>query len=91
MAEQCAAMMFLSTVFRRTMSKYRARGYRFVLLESGHIGQNLSLVGTTLGLGLCMNGGYYDDPVNHLFGLDGLNEAVVYSMPLGIPAEYSHE
>jgi len=42
-------------------AKYRERTYRYVLLEAGHIGQNLCLAATGLGLGACTVGAFDDD------------------------------
>ena len=42
-------------------AKYRERAYRYVLLEAGHVGQNLCLAATGLGLGACTVGAFDDD------------------------------
>jgi len=42
-------------------AKYRERTYRYVLLEAGHVGQNLCLAATGLGLGACTVGAFDDD------------------------------
>jgi SagB-type dehydrogenase family enzyme len=75
----------LSLVFERTQLKYVERGYRFALLEAGHIAQNLLLVATALGLNsLCM-GGFMDDPFNAVMQFDTGKEAVVYGVLIGYP------
>ncbi|MGA5704447.1 SagB family peptide dehydrogenase [Peterkaempfera bronchialis] len=63
---------------------YGLRSYRLVLQESGHLGQNLSLVATWLGKSVVGLSGYYDDAVNQLLGLDGVNSAVLYLHVLGV-------
>ena len=78
-------VVVLTTRFARTAKKYVERGYRFALLEAGHIGQNLSLVAESLGLGSTCLGGFWDDPANELLGLDPDDEAAIYMVMVGNP------
>lgn len=73
----------LTGVFQRTRWRYRERAYRYVLLEAGHIGQNLYLAATGLGLGACAIGAFLDDAVNGLLGIDGEEEAALYLLTVG--------
>jgi SagB-type dehydrogenase family enzyme len=73
----------LSAIFQRTRWRYRERTYRYVMLEAGHIGQNLYLAATSLGLGACAVGAFLDDEFNELLGLDGEEEAVLYVISVG--------
>ncbi|HEY68776.1 MAG TPA: SagB/ThcOx family dehydrogenase, partial [Thermoflexia bacterium] len=59
------------------------RAYRYVLLEAGHIGQNLYLAATSMGLGACAVGAFLDDDLNDLLGLDGKDEAALYIISVG--------
>src|SRR5574341_578184 len=68
-------ILIISAVFPRTLGKYGERGYRFVLLEAGHMAQNIYLTSTALGLGCVAIGGFIDDEINDLLGIDGVNEA----------------
>jgi SagB-type dehydrogenase family enzyme len=61
------------------------RGYRFALLEAGHVGQNILLVATALGLGAVPLGGYYDRLTDHFLGLDSVNESTLYTFAVGRP------
>lgn len=45
-------ILLFSMVFDRSMEKYGERGYRFMLIDAGHMSQNLYLVATYLGLGI---------------------------------------
>ncbi len=74
----------LSAIFQRTRWKYRWRTYRYLLLEAGHIGQNLCLAATAMGLGACPVGAFLDDDLNALLGLDGQNEAALYILATGV-------
>lgn len=73
----------LSAIFQRTRWRYRERAYRYVLLEAGHMGQNLYLAATSMGLGACAVGAFLDDRFNDLLGVDGSDEAVVYVVAVG--------
>jgi len=78
-----AAEIFVAAVFGRTRFKYGLRGYRFALLEAGHVGQNLVLTATALGLGAVPLGGYYDRLTDEFLGLDGVNESTLYTLAIG--------
>ncbi len=78
-----AAAVLVLAVFGRTRFKYGQRGYRFALLEAGHVGQNAVLAASALGLAALPLGGFYDAQVDALVGADGLEESVVYGIVLG--------
>jgi SagB-type dehydrogenase family enzyme len=80
---QAGVCFVLSAVFQRTRWKYRERAYRYVLLEAGHVGQNLYLAATALGLGACAVGAFLDNQLNDLLGLDGASEGVLYVVSVG--------
>ncbi|WP_247729940.1 SagB/ThcOx family dehydrogenase [Halovivax limisalsi] len=80
---EAGAMIVLTGAFWRSKAKYGPRGYRFVLQESGHVAQNLQLVGTALGLGSVPLGSFHDRRLNELLGLDGVTEAALYSLVFG--------
>jgi SagB-type dehydrogenase family enzyme len=73
----------LSAIFQRTRWRYRERTYRYVLLEAGHIGQNLYLAAAGMDLGACAVGAFLDDQLNDLLALDGKEEAVLYLISVG--------
>jgi SagB-type dehydrogenase family enzyme len=79
----CGVVFFIAGIFWRTRFKYALRGYRWVLIEAGHLGQNLALAAESRGLGLFPNGGFWDRKVDAYLGLDGVNESVVYSLVAG--------
>ena len=84
--EHSNLVIFLAAVFNRTQKKYGPRGYRYILLEAGHVAQNLCLLAVERGLGsLCM-GGYTDGELNATLGLNPRDEGVVYSIAIGWPA-----
>lgn len=83
MAREAAVVFVWTAVVERTKWKYRERGYRYLYLDAGHIGQNLYLAATSLGLGCCAIGAFYDDEVNQLVGVDGKLETTVYLGAVG--------
>ena len=80
-------LVFIGAVFDRTLSKYGARGYRYILLEAGHAAQNLCLVAAERGLASLCVGGFMDAQLNRLLELDPRLEATVYCVGLGHAAE----
>ncbi len=85
MPGDAAVTFILTAIFQRTRWKYRERAYRYILLEGGHIGQNIYLGATAMGLGACAIGAFLDDPVNGLLGVDGKEEAAIYILTVGKP------
>jgi len=86
-AQQAAVTIFITGVFARTKSKYGERGYRYVLLDIGHLGENLCLAATAADLAITTTCAFYDDAVNRLLGVDGLDEAAAYVAFLGPKAD----
>ena len=86
MLAQANVVVLMTAVFGRTMWKYKQRGYRYVWLDAGHVGQNLYLVADALGLGAVAVGGFYDAELHDLLALPAAEEAVVYIVCVGIRA-----
>jgi SagB-type dehydrogenase family enzyme len=80
---EASVCFVLSAIFQRARWRYRERAYRYVLLEAGHIAQNLYLEATSLGLGACAVGAFLDGRLNDLLGLDGVEEAALYIISVG--------
>jgi SagB-type dehydrogenase family enzyme len=81
-----AGVVFCWTaVFARAAWKYAERAYRYVYLDAGHIAQNVALTAVALGLGSCQVAALYDDEVNALLGVDGVEESIVYLTAVGRP------
>jgi SagB-type dehydrogenase family enzyme len=79
-----AGVVFIwSAILRRNFSKYGHRGMRYILMDAGHICQNLLLAAEALGLGACPVAAFYDDEFNALLGLDGTEESVIYMAAVG--------
>ncbi len=83
--KDCSAVFVMTATFERTQRKYGERGYRYLLLEAGHIGQNLALVGAARRLGVTMLGGTNDQALEALLDIDGSTESVIYSAAVSKP------
>jgi SagB-type dehydrogenase family enzyme len=77
------ALVIISGILKRSSLKYSERAYRFMVLEAGHVGQNLCLSATALGLGSLMLGGYLDEEIDQILGVDGVQESVLYMAAVG--------
>lgn len=78
-----ALWLFVVVDLPRSRARYGARAYRFAAVETGHLAQNLLLSATALGLHAVPVGGFYDDYLDHLLLLDGLNSFAYYVLALG--------
>jgi SagB-type dehydrogenase family enzyme len=83
LALDSSLLIFITAMFERSTFKYGSRGYRFTLLEAGHVAQNINLVCTAMGLGCVNIGGYYDRQIDDLLGLDGITQSTVYIIAIG--------
>ncbi len=78
-----ASVVFIVTgVFRRSQIKYGDRGYRYVLLEAGHLGQNVCLTSEALGIQCNPLAGTADTLIEQLLDIDGQTESVVYAVSI---------
>lgn len=80
----CAAAVIIWTaIFYRSKWKYGERAYRYIYLDAGHIAENFALASTSLGLGNCQIAALFDDEVNSIIDVDGVNESVIYMSIVG--------
>jgi SagB-type dehydrogenase family enzyme len=84
--QHAPAALIVSAMFWRSRFKYGQRGYRFCLIESGHLAQNVLLCASACGVDAAPIGGFYDARVDALLGIDGVDEAALYVVPLGAAA-----
>jgi SagB-type dehydrogenase family enzyme len=68
---------FLTAIFFRSAWKYRARSYRYHLLDTGHVAENVFLALKALKLPFRMSYDFDDIAVNRLLGLDDQKEVVL--------------
>ena len=82
-SRQASVVILISGVLARTKLKYGERGYRYVLLDIGHLGQNLYLSCTAMELAVMTTCGFFDDEANKLLRIDGVDETVMYVAFIG--------
>lgn len=68
----------------RIKPQYGERGYRYMLLEAGHIAQNLCLLSTGLKLGSLVVGGFIDSAIDRLVDLDEVTKISLYGVVVGV-------
>jgi SagB-type dehydrogenase family enzyme len=78
-----AAVVVITAVVQRSLWKYEDRGYRYILLEAGHVAQNLNLCAEALGLASLNLGGFFDEDMMALLKLDQDREIVLYGVAVG--------
>ena len=84
-AAAASAVLVVTAVMRRSLKKYGDRGYRYVLLEAGHLVQAVNLAGVALCVGSCCLGGFHDRHLTSLLGIEGDEEVPLYAVALGTP------
>jgi len=80
-----AAIVVITSVVERSLWKYEDRGYRYILLEAGHVAQNVNLCATAAGLASLNLGGFFDEDVMALLRMDQDREIVLYAVAVGRP------
>ncbi len=78
-----AATFIWSCVPYRMEWRYGPTAYRVILLDAGHVCQNLYLACEALGAGTCAVAAYDQEAMDDLLGLDGQDEFVIYLAPVG--------
>jgi SagB-type dehydrogenase family enzyme len=83
---ETACLVFLVTgCFDRLRWKYGERGYRYMCMDTGYLGQNIYITGEAMGLGVCAIAGFSDDGVEELIAVDGCNETSLLLSTVGVP------
>ncbi len=78
--EEAPIDIIIAADFDRTTGHYGQRGIRYVHMEAGHVGQNISLQANALGLGTVMIGAFDDKQVKEILGI---REDPLYIVPVG--------
>ena len=63
--------------------RYGERGYRYLLLDAGHVCQNLYLAAEALQCGVCAIAAFADEAVDRLLGFDGEERFTLYLATVG--------
>jgi SagB-type dehydrogenase family enzyme len=80
MIEEAPVNIIIAADYGRTTGHYGQRGNRYVHMEVGHVGQNVSLQAIALGLGTVMIGAFEDKQVQEVLGI---KEEPLYIIPVG--------
>lgn len=82
-AAKANVVFYWSMVPYRAEWRYGIYAHRIAMVDIGHVGQALYTACTGLGLGCCGIGTFQDELCTSLFGLDGEEEYIVYTTPVG--------
>lgn len=80
---KASVIILISAVTDRTMKKYGDRGYRYLLIEAGHIAQNLNLAAVGLDLQSLNLGGFFDDEIGALCEFQSNKQITLYAIAVG--------
>ena len=83
MVREGAVTFIWTAVPYRMTWRYGERGYRYLLMDSGHVCQNLYLAAEAIDCGVCAIGAFDDDQINHVLALDVEEQFVIYIAALG--------
>lgn len=82
-AAKGAVVFYWSTVAYRAEWRYGIYAHRIALVDVGHVGENLYLACAGLGIGTCGIGAFSHELTCRMFDLDGDDEYIVYTAPVG--------
>src|SRR5689334_21317015 len=82
-ADACVVFMLVGRM-DRIAHGHGERGYRYMLMEAGHIAQNCCLVSAGMGLGSITLGGFVDSAVNQLLCVDGITQVSLCGVAVGV-------
>lgn len=86
--DRAAVIIFITAMFERSTFKYGDRGYRFSLIEAGHVAQNANLVASGLGLSSVNLGGFYERELDDFLSIDGITHSTIYAIAVGTPVNH---
>ncbi len=92
-AVKANVVFYFSIDFYRVEWRYGIFAHRVALIDAGHITENIYLATTALKLGGCAIGAVDGKYCDETFGLDGIDESIMYAHPIGTvsPADYQKE
>ncbi len=79
-----AAVVFIWTTIPNRMEwRYGLAAHRVILLDAGHVCQNLYLACEAIGAGTCAVAAYDQEQMDQVLGVDGDDEFVIYTAAVG--------
>lgn len=82
-AKKAAVMFAWSTTPYRSEWKYDISAHKKILIDVGHVSQNLYLASESIGAGACAIGIYDQNLIDEVLGLDGEEEFVIFLGAVG--------
>lgn len=76
-------LIIITGIPDRSRIKYGERGYRYMLIEVGHLAQNICLLSDSFGLGTCPVGGFIETEIQSLLDIDKVKEYPLYMLAIG--------
>ena len=80
--KHAAVHFLLMANFEKGGIAHSGRGYRYVMLEAGRLGQRIYLGATALGMGCCGIGAFYDEEIRRFLALNN-ESALLYLVAVG--------
>jgi len=80
MIDRAPISLIIAADYGRTTGHYGQRGMRYVHMEVGHVGQNVSLQAVALNMGTVMIGAFDDQRVKEVLEIE---EEPLYIIPIG--------
>ncbi len=82
-AGQCAVSFIWTVIPYRTEWRYTVKSSKIILLDAGHMAQNLYMACESINCGTCAIGAYDQKKMDDLLGIDGEEEFTIYLSPVG--------
>ncbi|MEM9567917.1 MAG: SagB/ThcOx family dehydrogenase [Cyanobacteria bacterium P01_E01_bin.34] len=84
LGRDAAAAIVHTADLKQAVQYYGDRGYRYLHMDAGHLGQRINLAAVRLQLGVSGVAGFFDNLVNEVLGIPS-EEAVLYITTVGQP------
>lgn len=83
-ASKSAVIFVWSTIPYKAEWKFDITAHKKILIDAGHVCQNLYIAGEAVGCGVCAIGIYDQKLIDSMLGLDGESEFVIYLAAVGM-------
>ena len=80
---KCAAVFIWTCVAYRGEWRYHLAAHKAMLLDAGHVCQNLYLACEGIGAGTCAIAAYDQEKIDEIINVDGNDEYTIYLAPVG--------
>ncbi len=81
--QKSAVIFYIVGSLKRCSWKYGNRAYSYMLIEAGHLAQNILLLATTMNLSACPVVGFICDEVSDYLGISEPEEMILYILVVG--------